>query len=116
MLELTARYADAWNCSAKRVRADRIASDYQGMLHTCERVGRDPATLELTAQVEARVLAPGEQRAQNDPAMTGTPDEVAEMLHECSEVGVQHLVVLFLPEDARGIERGGRALDLLPRG
>jgi alkanesulfonate monooxygenase SsuD/methylene tetrahydromethanopterin reductase-like flavin-dependent oxidoreductase (luciferase family) len=113
MLDLTARYADAWNCSAKEGRADLIAASYQDMAQACERVGRDPATLELTAQVEACVLAPGQRRSRDDPAITGTAEEVAEMLHECREVGVRHLVVLVLPNDARGFERFGRVRELL---
>jgi alkanesulfonate monooxygenase SsuD/methylene tetrahydromethanopterin reductase-like flavin-dependent oxidoreductase (luciferase family) len=116
MLELTARYADAWNCSAQGFRADRIAGDYQLMLQACERTGRDPATLELTAQVGAHVLAPGERRSRDDPAITGTWEEVAEMLDECREVGVQHLALVFLPQDAQGIARFGRVLELLQGG
>lgn len=116
MLELTARYAGAWNCSAKEGGANQIAGTYEEMLQACERAGRDPATLFLTAQVEVHVLAPGERRSGDDPAMTGTPEEVAEMLNQCREVGTQHLVVLFLPQDARGIERAGRVLELLARG
>ncbi|MBV9279168.1 MAG: LLM class flavin-dependent oxidoreductase [Chloroflexi bacterium] len=113
MLELTARYADAWNCSAKEGRADLIAARYQDMVRACERVGRDPATLELTAQVEACVLDPGQRRSRDDPAMTGTAEEVAEMLHACREVGVGHLAVLVLPNDVRGFERFGRVRELL---
>jgi probable F420-dependent oxidoreductase len=116
MLELTARYADAWNCIAKAFPAAGMAGEYQRLLQACEREGRDPATLQLTAQVEAHVLGPGERKSEGDPAMTGTPDEVAEMLQEWGEGGVQHLVVLFLPQDTEGIERSGRVLELLRRG
>jgi probable F420-dependent oxidoreductase len=116
MLELTARYGDGWNCNAKGVRADYIAAAYQRMLNACEQVGRDPATLTLTAQTEVHVLMPGETERHDDGAMTGTADEVAEMLHACSEVGVEHLMVLDdAGQDVAGVERLGRVLELLRR-
>lgn len=114
MLELTARYADGWNCSAKGHRADYILREHQRMVDICERVGRDPDTLTLTAQTEVHVLAPGEQQCQDDEAMTGTAEEVAEMLNECAKVGVDHLMVLDAAgQNVAGVERLGEVLELL---
>jgi alkanesulfonate monooxygenase SsuD/methylene tetrahydromethanopterin reductase-like flavin-dependent oxidoreductase (luciferase family) len=115
MLDLTARYADGWNCNAKGFRADHIATEYQRLRNTCERVGRDPGTLTLTAQTEVHVLLPGETKC-DDGVMTGTPDEVAEMLHACAQVGVEHLMVIDAAgQDVAGVERLGRVLELLGR-
>lgn len=114
MLELTARYADGWNCSAKGFRADYIVGEYQRMIDACERVGRDPGTLTLTAQIEAHVLAPGEKKGQDDGVMTGTAEEVAEMLGACAKVGVEHLMINDpAGQDVAGIERFGPVLELL---
>ncbi|HEX8917835.1 MAG TPA: LLM class flavin-dependent oxidoreductase [Chloroflexota bacterium] len=116
MLELTACYADGWNCDATEHRADFIAGEFQRVRQACERVGRDPATLTLTAQTEVRMLAPGETKRHDDGVMTGTPDEVAEMLHACAEVGVEHLMVLdAAAQDVAGVERLGRVRELLRR-
>lgn len=116
MLELTARYADGWNCSARGLGADYILGECQRMIGACERVGRDPGTLSLTAQIQAHVLAPGETKRLDDVLMTGTADEVAEMLHVCAEAGVEHLMLLDdAAQDVAGVERLGRMLELLRR-
>jgi len=113
MLELTARYADAWNRTAWRFRADRIASEYPKLLAACQQVGRDPATIELTASVEAHLLWPGEAKPADAAGVTGTPEEVAGLLREFAQVGVKHLLVSVSPEGVEGIERFSRVIELL---
>jgi probable F420-dependent oxidoreductase len=115
MLELTARYADAWNRTAKGFRADRIEAEYPKLLEACQKVGRDPATIELTASVEAFLLSPGEQRTADMPEVTGIPEEIAEMLHEFAHVGVKHLIVVS-PSGIAGLERFARVIELLDQG
>jgi alkanesulfonate monooxygenase SsuD/methylene tetrahydromethanopterin reductase-like flavin-dependent oxidoreductase (luciferase family) len=116
MLELTARYADGWNCSAKGHRAGYIAAEYRRMLDACERVGRDPATLTLTAQVETHVLVPGESKRDEGGVMVGTVEEVAEMLQACVELGVEHLMIVDDgAQDGAGVERLGRVCELFGR-
>jgi hypothetical protein len=71
--------------------------------------------LTLTAQTEVHVLLPGETKC-DDGVMTGTPDGVAEMLHDCAQVGVEHLMVIDATgQDVAGVERLGRVLELLGR-
>lgn len=115
MLELTARYANAWNCTAQGFRADRITAEYPKLLEACQKMGRDPATIELTASVEAHLLSPGEQRTADAPEVTGTPEEVAEMVREFATVGVTHLIVIS-PSDVTGVERFARVIELLNQG
>ena len=116
MLELTARYADAWNRTAWRSRADRIASEYPKLLQACQQVGRDPATIELTASVEAHLLWPGEAKPANAAGVTGTPEEVAALLCEFAEVGVRRLIIAVSPGGVEGIERFSRVIELLDQG
>ena len=52
MLHLVARYADAWN-TAWHVKPEVVAERWAQMRAICAEVGRDPATLELTAGVIA---------------------------------------------------------------
>lgn len=116
MLELTARYADGWNCSAKGFDADYIATQFQRMRDACDRVGRDPATLTLTAQIEVRVLAPGDTRQQDDGVKSGTPEEVVGMLETCARIGVEHIMILYEEgQDVTGVDRLGRVLELFQR-
>jgi probable F420-dependent oxidoreductase len=115
MLELTARYADAWNRAASGYRADRIAAEYPRLLEACQKVGRDPVTIELTASVETHLLSPGEQRTADAPQVTGTPEEIAEMLREFAHVGVKHLIIIS-PSGVAGVERFARVIELLDQG
>jgi probable F420-dependent oxidoreductase len=111
MLELTARYADAWNRTAKGFRADHIKAEYPRLLEACQKVGRDPATIELTASVEAHLLSTGEQRTADNPEVTGTPEEIAEMLREFANVGVKHLIIIS-PGGIAAVERFARVIEL----
>lgn len=115
MLELTARYANAWNRAASSFRADRIAAEYPGLLKACQNVGRDPATIELTASVETHLLSPCEQPRADAPQVTGTPEELAGMLREFANIGVKHLIVIS-PGNVAGVERYARVIELLDQG
>lgn len=113
MLELTARYADAWNVASWDFPPARIAQDYPKMVATCEAVGRDPATLEVTANVMVHLLAPEQKAPAGAEGIVGEPAEVAEALRGFVELGVKHLVVSVTPGGVAGVERFGRVLELL---
>ncbi len=57
MLRLVARYADAWN-TAWHTQPEQVAAAWSELLAACAEVGRDPATLELTAGVPLRITLP----------------------------------------------------------
>jgi probable F420-dependent oxidoreductase len=116
LLELTARYADAWNTTAWTLGADHVASKYPDLLEACQKVGRDPATIEFTAAVGARLLAPGESKPANAPEITGTPEEVADMLRKFIAIGVKHLIVAVEPEGVVGVGRFARVIERLDQG
>ncbi len=115
MLRLVARHADAFNTVWHRT-PDKVTKAYQPMLEACADVGRDPATLELTAGTFARILAPGEPRPEDAKGICGEPEEVAEALRGFAAVGVRHLVVIVSPQDVSGVERFGNVIELLNRG
>jgi len=112
MLRLVAQYADAWN-TVWHISAEKVTSTYQSMLEACQVVGRDPATLALTAGAPARVLAPGEARPHGGHCICGTAEEVAEAISGFASVGVEHLVVNIAPDDVAGVERFGKVIELL---
>ncbi|HEY7849718.1 MAG TPA: LLM class flavin-dependent oxidoreductase, partial [Ktedonobacterales bacterium] len=114
MLRMIAQYADAFNTVWHRT-PDKVEAAYQPMLEACKEVGRDPATLSLTAGTFARILAPGEARPEGVTGMCGSPEEVAEAISGFAAVGVQHLVVIVSPEDVTGIERFSTVIELLNR-
>lgn len=49
MLEITARYADTWNLAWYGMPSDKFRVPNQELTAACEKVGRDPSTLERTA-------------------------------------------------------------------
>ncbi|HLW01470.1 MAG TPA: LLM class flavin-dependent oxidoreductase [Ktedonobacterales bacterium] len=116
MLELTARYADIWNTTGWTQGVDHIASKYPALLEACQKVGRDPATIEFTAAVGVQLLAPGETKPANAPELSGTPEEVAEMLRKFVDIGLKHLIVALEPDGVEGVERFARVIELLDQG
>jgi probable F420-dependent oxidoreductase len=112
MLELTAQHADAWNTVWHRTPA-RVSEEYAKMLEACRQVGRDPATLELTAGTFVHVLAPGEVPQPEEKPIVGTAEEVAESLRGFADIGVSHLVVVVEPTDLSGVERFAAVLERL---
>jgi alkanesulfonate monooxygenase SsuD/methylene tetrahydromethanopterin reductase-like flavin-dependent oxidoreductase (luciferase family) len=113
MMELTARYADAWNTTGWTQGVDHIAKKYPTLLKACKKVGRDPATIEFTAAVGVKLLAPGESKPKKAPELTGTPEEVAEMLRKFEDIGVTHLILALEPDGVTGVERLRRVVELL---
>lgn len=114
MLRLVAQYADAWNTVWHRS-AEKVKAVYPAMLEACQEIGRDPATLLLTAGTHARILAPGETCPEGERGMCGTTEQIAEAITAFAEAGVQHLVVVVRPEDVSGVERFGKVIELLGR-
>ena len=112
MLELTARHADAWNTVWHKT-AEGVTKAYPSLLEACEKVGRDPKTLRLTAGTMARVLAPGEARVEDGPAIQGGAEEVADGLRAFAEAGVEHLVLVIEPDSVVATERFARVIELL---
>lgn len=97
MLRLAARYADSWNHSGPysafpTSRAELLA----GLDAACAEVGRDPATLEVTASLRAVYPGAGHLSAQWDTDAS-KPGEVAEMLRAYEALGVSHVFCEFLP-------------------
>jgi probable F420-dependent oxidoreductase len=112
MLELTARYADAYN-TVWHVEPEEVAEPFAALDAACARVGRDPKAITHTAGVHVRMLARGEQPRANERRIAGEPEAVAEKLRGFRAAGVEHLVVVLEPSDLTGIERFAEVIALL---
>jgi alkanesulfonate monooxygenase SsuD/methylene tetrahydromethanopterin reductase-like flavin-dependent oxidoreductase (luciferase family) len=114
MLRLTAQYADQWN-SAWFGRPTVFRQRHADLLAACAEVGRDPATLEITAGVTI-VYPEMEQgdlpEAFSDPdtALRGTPDDIAAALQEYAGLGVAHVICAPTPNTAESINALAKAL------
>jgi probable F420-dependent oxidoreductase len=115
MLQLTAHHADAWVFTGwgKRFKADRIVGAYAGLVQACQQVGRDPASIALTAIVEVQFLTPGQPQDPDDGGISGGAEEIAQELRAFAEAGVQHLTVITQPEGLSGLAQFARVMELL---
>jgi alkanesulfonate monooxygenase SsuD/methylene tetrahydromethanopterin reductase-like flavin-dependent oxidoreductase (luciferase family) len=96
MLELTARYADAWNLAWFGLPNERLARVRGELADACRRVGRDPATLAITVGINVRfpdLAAPSE----DGPALSGDADEIAAGLAAHAAAGADHVIAALDP-------------------
>lgn len=108
LLGIVARRADGWNCPNTAWR--ELAEKRDRLWRLCERIGRDPAAIEISEQVIV-VVAPDERglpaaRARAERAIgafanldedvhLGTPAMVAESLRARASLGVRLFTVMF---------------------
>jgi probable F420-dependent oxidoreductase len=115
MMRLLATYADAWN-TVWHDRPEGVEAVAPKLAEACAAVGRDPASIELTAGSFAHLLAPGEQPDPSGTSITGSAEEMADALRAFEAVGVRHLVLNIDPCEVASIERLGRVIELLRAG
>ena len=109
MLQIVARYADAWN-TAWHVDPAVAKQRYEEFKKICAVVGRDPAAIELTA---GTVVSLQPEDAAPRKAISGSPEEIATRLQGFADVGVTHLMVELDPLSVSHIERFGHIVELL---
>src|SRR5579872_351926 len=111
MLRLVAQYADAWN-TVWHEDPMVVKERYAEFKEICTSVGRDPATIELTAGTIVKFSqSAGENPIQK--AISGTPEEIAHQLQGFADVGVTHLMVVPEPSSVASIEQFGRVVELM---
>lgn len=108
MLDLTARYADAWNLAWFGRPDARLTTARDGLLAACARAGRDPATIAITVGVELRfgdlAMTPPEGSGLSPGPLEGDADSIAAGLETYEAFGADHLVFVLdpaTPETAR---------------
>lgn len=105
MLQLAARYADSWN-GGYVAGPDDLAPLRAALADACGKVGRDPATLGVTAELKVAYadLAPPPPLF-GDRYVTGTAEEVAAILRSFRDAGYAHLMCACSPHAPEGVER-----------
>ena len=118
LLKLVARYADVWN-NLGLAHGD-VAHKLEVLRAHCERIGRDPETIEISQQAVCAVAtdrAEAGRRTERvlgelgflagrpELAPTGTPDEIVERLKKSHAMGITSWILNFgrrySPEDVR---------------
>lgn len=116
MLELVARHADAWNAAwyGRPETATELDERIARLQTACARVGRDPASIELTAGVFVHFpdldLEGGE--APPEEVMRGTPEEVGAMLAGYGDHGISEVIVHLWPRTPEGVAALGLAAEV----
>ena len=101
MMDLTARYADAWNLAWFGMPNERLTNARADLEAACARVGRDPATLEVTVGVEIRfadvATTPAEGSGLSATPLPGDEATIVEALQAYEAFGASHLIVVLDP-------------------
>jgi probable F420-dependent oxidoreductase len=110
MLTLTAQYADLWN-TGYMGQPETMTEPLAKIKAACRAVGRDPATLGITALIG--LWFPDLQAKQPgflDHPLTGTVPEIAAAMRGYAELGVQHITFQCEPYTPEALQRLTEAL------
>lgn len=112
MLRLTARYADLWN-TGYMGKVDTMVEPLAKIEAACREVGRDPATLGVTALIgmwfpDLQAERPG----FFENPLTGTVKEIAATMRDYADLGVRHMIFQCSPYTSEARERLAEALQL----
>lgn len=122
MLELTARFADIWNCPW--VNDPALIPPIQRMVDdACRTAGRDPKTLQrshgLMLNLPGWESEPGNGMIRKGRlsmgAVTAGPEGHAELIRRFAAAGIDELHIQLDPETPAAIEAFGRTIGLLDR-
>jgi probable F420-dependent oxidoreductase len=112
MLKLTAQYADLWN-TGYMGEPDTMAQPLAKIAAACREIGRDPATLGVTALIG--LWFPDLQAKQPsffEHPLTGSPQEIAAAMRGYAELGVRHIMFQCEPYVPEALQRLTEALHL----
>ncbi len=112
MLRLTAQYADLWNIGYMGG-PETMAEPFARIEAACRDVGRDPATLGVTALIG--LWFPDLQAAQPsflDKPLTGSVEEIAAAMAGYADLGVRHVMFQCEPYTPEAVRRLTEALHL----
>jgi probable F420-dependent oxidoreductase len=112
MLKLAARYADLWNTGYTGT-PETMAEPLRKIEAACREVGRDPATLGVTALVGLWFpdLQPKKPTFFDSP-LTGTAQEIAAAMRGYAELRVQQIMFQCEPYVPQALQRLTEALQL----
>jgi len=114
MLRIIAKHADAYN-TVWHIDPAQVTERWENMVAACKDVGRDPATLELTAGTFVHLPENGEP-ANDDKSISGTYEEIAAKLLAFADVGVTHINIIFREATSvENIEQFARVMEIMDK-
>ena len=113
MIKLTARYADLWN-TGYMGQPETMAGPLATIEAACREVGRDPATMGVTALIGLWFSDLQQEKPAfvEDQHLEGTPEELAAAMRGYAELGVQHIMFQYAPYNDEARQRLTEALRL----
>jgi len=120
MLGIAAKYADQWNVyfSLFGNTSAAIPALREKVDAACRAAGRDPATLERTVAVLIDVVGGTpipDSVGTGVPALTGSPEAIADRLRAYAAEGISHVQVYAVPMTLAGVEALAPMLEALDR-
>jgi alkanesulfonate monooxygenase SsuD/methylene tetrahydromethanopterin reductase-like flavin-dependent oxidoreductase (luciferase family) len=105
MRRIVVQYADVWNgwLAYTDASADAARAQVDQIVDACREHGRDPATLVLTTAVRVAVPGSGYRPAPGERPLSGTPAEMAEVLHGHAALGVAQVQVALTMGGREGV-------------
>ena len=123
MLEITLPYVTAWNVwhTDTHNSPEGVAPPRALVAAACEKVGRDPSTVDATVVVLVRMPGgkgrwQGEGLDRTPNPLKGPPEIIAEELRRYARAGVKHVQLVVDPITIESLEGLAPALELLGRG
>jgi len=108
MMDLTARYADAWNTAWYGLPSERLTASREDLRAACAREGRDPASVEITVGVEVRfpdvATSPPAGSGLSPGPVNGEPDEIAAAFRAYEAWGADQLIIALDPATPATLE------------
>lgn len=113
MIKLAARYADLWN-TGYMGQPETMAGPLATIEAACREVGRDPATMGVTALIGLWFSDLQQEKPAfvDDKHLEGTPEELAAAMRGYAELGVQHIMFQYAPYTGEARRRLTEALRL----
>ena len=112
MIRLAAQYGDAWNTGYMGA-PETMAGPLAKIEAACREVGRDRATIDVTALIGLwfSELEP-ERPAMFDDPLTGTVPDLAAAMRGYEELGMSHMIFQYHPYTSEALQRLTEALHL----
>lgn len=111
MSRLTAKYADLWN-TGYMGKPETMREPIAKIKAVCEKVGRDPATLGITALIGLWFPDLQPKKPSFIENSLGSAEDIAEVMHGYEELGVQHIMFQIEPYGSESRQRLTEALKI----
>ena len=104
MLRLTAQYADMWN-TVWHGDVSGTVENVAKVRAACEKAGRDPDTLDITAGISVAYPDLGEVNSFAKEPLGGSADELATAFKAYEDAGVTHVIIQGTPSGPESLAR-----------